>query len=243
MDRSAVGPSGAVSVKLSRLFLDLADRTVRSALGDPQRMHQLVMAAFPTVGGAARAKLGVLHRAETNDRGGCVVYVQSKETPDWTQLPETVFDRQRADSSEVRDLDKDIGALRSGDLLMFRLLANVTRRIDTKTREDGVRRHGRRVPLRDHDARVAWLQRKATAAGFELVEGWSGQPNLRVTEHAPVHGYRSDDGDPRKITLEGVTFDGLLRVNNPMAFCKALESGVGPGRAYGFGLLSFRRLG
>jgi len=229
-------------VKLSRLHLDLADRAVRSALGDPQRMHQLVMAAFPAVGESARAKLGVLHRVETDDHGSCMVYVQSRETPNWGQLPEAVFDRQCADPSEVRDLDQDLSALRAGDLLAFRLLANVTRRIDTKTREDGVRRHGKRVPLHDQDARVAWLQRKATAAGFELVEGWSGQPDLRVTDHAPVHGHRSDGGERRRITFEGVTFEGLLRVNDPTAFRSLVASGVGPARAYGFGLLSFRRI-
>jgi CRISPR system Cascade subunit CasE len=243
MDRGATGRCREGTVKLSRLHLDLADRTVRSALGDPHRMHQLVMAAFPTVGGSARASLGILHRVETNDRGGCMVYVQSRESPNWAQLADTVFDRQQTDPAQVRDLTPDLAAIRSGETMMFRLLANVTRRIDTKTREDGVRRHGKRVPLRDHDARVAWLQRKAIAAGFELVEGWSGHPDVRVTEHAPVHGHRADGGEHRRVTFEGVTFEGLLRINDPEAFRSAVQSGIGPARAYGFGLLSFRHLG
>jgi CRISPR system Cascade subunit CasE len=213
---------------------------VRAALGDPQRMHRLVMSAFPSVEGPARASLGVLHRVEADARGGCTVYVQSKDRPDWGQLPSSVFLPTVADAVALRDLSGDLEARRAGDLLVFRLLANATRRIDTKTREDGVRRHGKRVPLRNHEARVAWLRRKALTCGFELVEGWSGEPELRVTEHAPMHGTRTDSDVVRRITFEGVTFEGLLRITDPVAFRQAVEFGIGPARAYGFGLLSFR---
>ncbi len=230
-------------MKWSRLHLDVADRTVRGALGDPHRMHQLVMSAFPDAEAPARATLGVLHRVEANDLGRCMVYVQSRSNPDWSRLPPSVFDASHASPIEVRDSTEDFATLRTGQVLMFRLLANVTRRIDTKTREDGIRRHGKRVPLRDHDARVGWLQRKAAAAGFGLMEGWSGQPDLRVLEHAPFEGTRGEGEARRRITFEGVTFEGLLRVLDPAVFRSAVQSGIGPARAYGFGLLSFRPVG
>lgn len=227
-------------MKLSLLQLDPTDRLVRAALGDPQRMHRLVMSAFPSVEGPARASLGVLHRVEADARGGCTVYVQSKDSPSWEQLPSSVFLSTAENAVAVRDLAGDLEARRVGDVLVFRLLANVTRRIDTKTREDGVRRHGKRVPLRNHEARVAWLQRKALTSGFELVEGWSGAPELRVTEHAPIHGSRADSDEVRRITFEGVTFEGLLRITDLAPFRQAVMAGIGPARAYGFGLLSFR---
>jgi len=227
-------------MKLSLLQLDPSDRAVRAALGDPQRMHQLVMSAFPDVSGAARANLAVLHRVEADDRGGCAVYVQSRGLPNWQDLPPSVFLPSVANTIAVRDLTDDLEVRRPGDVLVFRLLANATRRIDTKTREDGIRRHGKRVPLRTHEARVAWLQRKALAAGFELVQGWSGEPELRVIEHAPIHGTRTSSDERRRITFEGVTFEGLLRVTDAVAFREAVVAGIGPARAYGFGLLSFR---
>lgn len=230
-------------MKLSRLQLDVADRTVRGAIGDPHRMHQLVMSAFPAIVGPARATLGVLHRVEADDLGRCTLYVQSDADPDWSRIPPSVLDARQPQPIQVRDVAEDFAALKPGQILMFRLLANVTRRIDTKTRADGLRRHGKRVPLRDHEARVSWLQRKAAAAGFELVEGWSGHPELRVIEHAQMQGHRGDGEDRRRITFEGVTFEGLLRVRDPAVFRAALRSGFGPARAYGFGLLSFRPLG
>ncbi|MFO0467359.1 MAG: type I-E CRISPR-associated protein Cas6/Cse3/CasE [bacterium] len=229
-------------MKLSLLQLDSTDRAVRAALGDPQRMHQLVMSAFPDIGGAARASLGVLHRVEADDRGGCKVYVQSRDLPNWERLPPSLFLPSVAPAVAVRDLADDLEARRPGDVLVFRLLANATRRIDTKTLEDGVRRHGKRVPLRSHEARVAWLQRKALAAGFELVHGWSGEPELRVIEHAPIHGTRTSAEERRRITFEGVTFEGLLRVTDAGSFREAVISGIGPARAYGFGLLSYRTM-
>ena len=51
---------------------------------------------------------------------------------------------------------------------------------------------------------------------------------------------RTDSDVVRRITFEGVTFEGLLRVTDPVAFRQAVEFGIGPARAYGFGLLSFR---
>jgi CRISPR system Cascade subunit CasE len=203
-------------------------------------MHRIVMSAFPNVDGPARARLGVLHRVEADARGGCKVYVQSKDHPNWGQLPSALFLPTAANAVVVRSMSRDLEARRSGDVLVFRLLANATRCIDTKTREDGVRRNGKRVPLRTYESRVAWLRRKALAAGFELIDGWSGDPELRLTDHAPIIGMRTESKESHRITFEGVTFDGLLRVTDVVSFRNAVIAGIGPARAYGFGLLSFR---
>ncbi|MBL8754835.1 MAG: type I-E CRISPR-associated protein Cas6/Cse3/CasE [Planctomycetes bacterium] len=227
-------------MKISRLCLDPADHVVRAALADPQRMHSLVMAAFPRTEGPARAAMGVLHRVELDDHGNCTLLVQSNSIPQWQHLPNSALVARDRTSIEIRDLDADLATVQPDSILLFRVLANPTRRIDTKTREDGRRRHGKRVPLRDHAARVNWLLRKAAAAGFELVAGWSGEPNLRILDHAAVRGRRGTGDEARTVTIEGVTFEGVLRVTDVSAFRKAVTGGIGPARAYGFGMLSFR---
>ncbi len=229
-------------MKISRLCLDPCDDVVRVALTDPQRMHSFVMSAFPRAEAPARSAMGILHRVELDDRGNCTLLVQSSDPPNWQTVPQSALDSGSSASIEVRDLDPELAALHEGSILVFRLLANPTRRIDTKTREDGVRRHGKRVPLRDQAARVNWLRRKAAASGFDLVADWSGEPNLRVIDHAPSRGRRGYGEQARTVTIEGVTFEGVLRVTDVESFRKAVASGVGPARAYGFGMLSFRPL-
>ncbi|MEW6230411.1 MAG: type I-E CRISPR-associated protein Cas6/Cse3/CasE, partial [Bacillota bacterium] len=45
-------------------------------------------------------------------------------------------------------------------------------------------------------------------------------------------------GDDHGKKLRSVRYDGVLRVKDPTLFKKALFGGIGPGKAFGFGLLS-----
>lgn len=44
------------------------------------------------------------------------------------------------------------------------------------------------------------------------------------------------------MTVGGALFEGVLVVDNVDRFVRALESGIGPAKAYGFGLLSIARV-
>lgn len=224
-------------MKVSRLTLDPRSRETRALLHDAHQLHRWVMRAFPPAAGAPRQALGVLHRLEADARTGeLVLYVQSAEAPDWSFAAGALAPAARGENPAVVDIGPTLDGLSAGALCAFRLRANVTRKVDTRSGPDGARRNGRRVPLRDHAARVAWLERKAAAAGFALVRGVSEEPEVRVTDEAPQRGRRDD----APLTHEGVRFDGLLRVTDPAALRAAVAAGVGPGKAYGFGLLSLR---
>ena len=117
----------------------------------------------------------------------------------------------------------------------FRLRANVTRKIRTKS-EGGQSSNGARVPLRDDAQRLAWLVRKGAAAGFVLVTDVTdvGQPDVVIIDEGKSQGRR----DGKRLVFEGVRFDGRLRVTDPHRFIEALRAGIGPAKAYGYGLLS-----
>jgi CRISPR system Cascade subunit CasE len=211
-------------------------RVVARVITDTQEMHRLVMAGFgPTGLAGARSQHGVLYRLEMDPRGGALVlYVQSASEPDWSRLPDGALvaleDRL---NPEVRDLS-ELDAISVERLARFRLRANVTRRIETKS-VDGRRRHGRRVPHRDERRCLEWLGRKGIAHGFELVLDPDGRPKIVLT-HEPVRRGRRGGST---LTFEGTRFDGLLRIVDADAFRQAVIHGIGPGKAYGFGLLSF----
>ncbi len=75
-----------------------------------------------------------------------------------------------------------------------------------------------------------WLSGKADAAGFLVDED--------STIVQPGHVYVNKTGDGKGQNLFAVRYDGFLTVNDPARFRQALIHGIGPAKAYGFGMLS-----
>jgi CRISPR system Cascade subunit CasE len=215
---------------LSLLRLNPASAAVQRDLRDPVDLHRTIMRAFgdvldPEV--EARAYFGVLHRLEFDrSRGQILLYVQSATAPDWGQLDPGYLHPE--DGLRVRPVGEVYAGLRAGRVLRFRLRANPTRKVDTKSGPDGERRNGRRVPLRGMDEQVGWLVRKASEAGFELL-----QATVAATGSGEyVRSHRTGR------TFQGVLFEGKLVVRDVARFRSALAQGIGPAKAFGFGLLS-----
>jgi CRISPR system Cascade subunit CasE len=226
---------------LARAFLNPVSPAVRADLADLASLHRTVMRAFPDDAGlSAREAHGVLHRVDEDARRGrFALLVQSATRPDLARLPAGYFLDLRDDldlagsgsheNPAVREVDKERERIRSGDLFAFRLRANTTRKITKLDEATGLpTKNGRRVPVRGDDGRLAWLARHAAKAGFQVGD-------VRVLE-LPVRSSRG-----RGLTLAGASFEGNLRVTDADAFRAALADGIGPGKAFGFGLLSIQR--
>ncbi len=166
---------------------------------------------------------GFLYRVMPVSHSRAVIIVQSAAKPDW----EYAFHNAQyllAAAPEVKEIDPQFSA---GQWLRFSLVANPTRKIDTKSAPDGSRRNGQRVPVRPEQL-LEWLAGKAHAAGFAL--------QAESTTFQLGYIYMNKDGRGQR--LRSVVFDGLLRVTDPLAFRRALIAGIGSGKAFGFGLLS-----
>ncbi|MCC6998525.1 MAG: type I-E CRISPR-associated protein Cas6/Cse3/CasE [Deltaproteobacteria bacterium] len=215
-------------MNLSRLLLNPMNRDVRRAIADAQVLHGLVMKGFPTVEGNRHGG-SILHRCELDRRSGQIVlYVQSGASPSWNTLPAGVLLDlgEELQNPAVRSLDPLEKAVRQGAVFRFRLRANVTRKIPAGAE----RPNGTRVPIREADKQLEWLQRKAATAGFRI------QEPAAVWTRPEARAWGTRKG--ARLTFEAVTFDGLLEVVEPAALLKALASGIGPAKAYGCGLLS-----
>lgn len=210
---------------LSRIVLDVRSTQARRAFRDIYEAHRTVMAAFPDGPvGNPRSEMSVLWRSESGRTPTLLVQSAVRpETAAWAGL-------------SIDTAVKEIGgaldrALTQGRILRFRIRGNPTRKIDTKSL-DGARRHGRRVPLRRDPDRVAWLERQLHAAGAALVSV-DGKPDLSVQGSGIFKGRRRD----RTITVEAVDFSGRLVVEEPDLLRQAVAIGIGPGKAFGMGLL------
>ena len=134
---------------LSRLELNPRSRAVRSDLGDCNGLHRTIMKLFPEVDQiSARNALGVLYRLEQDREAKIRVLLQSLHRPDFTRLPEGYLETPPK-SKTLESIDV---LLQPGRKLLFRLRANPTRAIDTKTRPDGTKSNGKRVELRGEEA-------------------------------------------------------------------------------------------
>jgi CRISPR system Cascade subunit CasE len=253
---------------LSRLILNPRSREARHDLADCQRLHARLMLAFPPLPDAAgppRSALGVLYRVEPQPRTGLTaVLVQSRQRPDWSRLP-LGYLLDLGSSGPENPACKPVGAahdaIRAGDELVFRLLANPTRRVHERRGEAGDRLAGKRVELHGEEAWQDWLARKGQQAGFRVLEvrvrgsaapGSNGDgagepiPDVRALPREKVTGVREDhgaEGRRARLTFGAVLFEGRLRVDDAALFRRALDQGIGSGKAYGFGLLSIARAG
>lgn len=239
---------------LSRLILNPRSSAVRRDLADCQAMHRTIMSAFQQVApqSSPRADLGVLYRVDTNPHTGAIaVIVQSEDEPNWGSLPDgylMVTDGGPRNPA-CQAVDAVYNRLSAGTPLRFRLRANPTKKIDTKTGIDGRRRNGARAELHGDEALLAWLQRKGETAGFELagVDPNRDVPDVRIVSEGKLAGDRptlhhQSTGEPRdRLTFRTVLFEGRLRVTDAELFRRALAQGIGPGKAYGCGLLSIAR--
>ena len=231
---------------LSRLFIDLRRDDVQRDLADCQRLHGRLMGAFPAAHTPtnAREQFGVLFRAEPQgDQPLLRVLVQSNQLPDWAVLPPGYLAAapDRRGNPAVRLLDDEYARIDVGMRLRFRLRANPTKRINDRSTQDA-RMHGKRVALQHEADQLAWLERKGQIGGFRLVQVAIASdapiPNVRVGHHPLQRGRNG----AHRMRFGVAMFDGLLDVTDRARFVQCLDTGIGSGKAYGFGLLSIAQV-
>jgi CRISPR system Cascade subunit CasE len=238
---------------LSHLLIDVGNnpdrpRPGRSWLRNVYRVHQRLCMAFPPeqrtmndpdflapydsqefaaqqVHVERSTHAGFLFRIDPQSAGRVVILVQSGTCPDW----DYAFHNARhllAAPPESKLFDPTFAAQQH---LRFRLAANPTRKIDTKSGPDGRRRNGKRVPV-SNERLYDWLARRAEAAGFSV------EPDSISVQPGYVYLNKERNGPGQ--CLRSARYEGMLIVTEPSRFTETLLRGIGPGKAFGFGLLS-----
>lgn len=209
-------------------------------LANRNHVHQRLAMAFPEPGAASAAKGygvtrdegGFLFRIEENGPNVQIV-VQSRILPDWGRSFANASWLVSGNLPTPRPLTSN--EFGKGTRWQFRLEANPT----VKKKVPG-RKNGRRESCLTEDNQIAWLVRKSEMSGFRIEENPGDQGNsvlnVRVLNVGTMNSVRNKD----RMTLShaGVRFDGVLEVTDPVSFAATLDSGIGSGKAFGFGLLS-----
>jgi len=240
---------------LSRIVIDIGDNPDREQPGQRwlrnlYHVHQRLCMAFPSDSqlsddkdflksykpeefGAGqvhvdrhKTKAGFLFRVDPHPGKSVAILVQSAMKPDW----EYAFHNAGyllATPPQVKQFDPQFG---KDQRLRFRLRANPTKRVGADKADD--RLAGKRVQLFGEEQQLDWLRRQGERYGFALID-------CRVSSVETQRSRKPEKSE--EIRHQAVTFDGLLQVTDPAAFLSALESGIGPAKGFGFGLLSVAR--
>ena len=205
---------------------------------DPLFLKPFVPDGFQHVHGPRTYEQAFLFRIDPQPGGSVVVLVQSALEPNWDYAFHNA-DYLLAAPPQTRPYDPHF---HDGQLLAFRLLANATRKKDKENRPEGKKNYGRRVPV-PRDEIEEWLTSRAERSGGQ-VEGFS---NVQTGYVAAVKGRDVDaetdvQGDGGKAgrlkRFFCARYEGRLRVTTPNALRNSIIQGIGPAKAFGFGLLS-----
>jgi CRISPR system Cascade subunit CasE len=172
---------------------------------------------------------GFLFRVEPQPGGNVVILVLSAIKPDW----EYAFHNAGhflAAAPEVKTYDPVVS---KGERFRFRLVANPTRKCsknskDSKGNPVDARWVGKRVPV-PYDRLKEWLDGKGKESGFKV--------DSAVVQSGYIYVDKRD-GKLDSKRLLSVRFEGILTVIDPEHFRQTLLAGIGPAKAFGFGLLS-----
>lgn len=200
---------------LTRLWLDPLAPQARRDLADPYDMHRTLVRAF--VADEAQTPPRFLWRLEASSAWrDPQLIVQSNQPGNWNWLDEMAgYLRQPVETKAVA-----IDTLLQPDArCRFRLLANPT-----------VTREGKRYGLISEEAQLAWLSRQGERLGFHVKMALVTANDMLVSRKGQV-----------RIQLQRALFEGVLQVRDVAALADAVQAGIGPGKAFGCGLLSLAR--
>lgn len=201
---------------LTRLRLEPRSAQARRDLSDAYQMHRTLARAF--VADASSPPDRFLWRLEagSSDWSNPVVLVQSASPANWLALRE--LPNYLKGEPETRTFDSR-QLVQAGADYRFRLHANPT-----------VTRNGKRYGLAAEDEQLAWLSRQGEKHGFEV--------HAALVSASDMAKMRKAD---RWMQVQRACFDGVLRVTDSASLAQAIESGIGPAKAFGCGLLSLAR--
>ena len=200
---------------LSRLVFNPLHRDPYRLADDPYGLHKVLCKAAQST----RVQSHILYRWEE----GPTQLIQSDHDLDWDALDLHPSALQRPPERKAFD-----PGFTPGQRLTFRLRCRPCKKLKVAGE-----RHSKLRYLRTDEERFDWLKRQGEKYGFIVESVTAGQERWRDTKPAETE---SDDATLRN-RVSGTLFEGVLVVRDPERLREAVRQGIGPQKAYGFGLL------
>jgi CRISPR system Cascade subunit CasE len=186
---------------------------------------------------------GFLFRVDPRFGGSAVIVVLSALEPDWGYAFHNAG-YLLAGAPQIRPMQVTASP---GEHFRFRLLANTTtrspmsrqQRLAEKATGQKIKRPRHQLTWQPGEDPAAvckrWLEQRSSRLGFQL-------HRLEVAHLGYVYIHKGGQ-DQKGQRLRSVRYEGVLEVTDADIFGETLACGIGPAKAFGFGLLSIAPLG
>ncbi|MFE3205965.1 type I-E CRISPR-associated protein Cas6/Cse3/CasE [Embleya sp. NPDC059237] len=245
---------------LSRVRLNPLRGESRTLLANPRAMHGAVM------GGVAErpTEERVLWRLDTDNPRRPMLFVLTESKPDWTHIVERAgWPDADGEHAAVRDYTPLLARIAVGREFAFRLTANPVQNTSTpqapSTIQDKRKSEGHtrsfRIGHRTAAAQTAWFLKRCERWGFTIPDARTdpAAPGLDAPESGEAarevritarqrHSFGKNGRGESPVVLTTATFEGRLGVTDAALFAERLVGGIGPGKAYGCGLMTLAAL-
>lgn len=196
---------------LSKFIIHQENPSAKQAMRNVQDFHRNLMACFHS----SRQEAGVLYRINLSAKMP-LLYVMSKIAPQNAR-------KEIIELLESRPIDSYIESIKTGNIFSFDICTIPSKKISREGKKNSAR-----ITLKPEGERIKWLQRKADDAGFRI---------LTIQEMECVNTYGEKKAEKNEIFLEGYHYQGQLIVEEEEKFRRAYCDGIGPDKAYGYGML------
>jgi CRISPR system Cascade subunit CasE len=228
---------------LSRIWLNPLRTRTQSFLRNRQALHAAILCGLSRQPVTER----VLWRLETTDRHRLTLLVLTESRPSWEHLIEQGgWPGSDDPQALVKAYQPLLDQVARGRQFAFRLHANPVGSTKKPAKPSPVQRdrlaapgrsRGVRLPHRTAGYQLTWLQDRLERWGFQALTNDHG-PTAYLVARERLSFHKHDGDKSRRITLATATFEGVVEVVDPQAARRSLLDGVGPGKAYGMGLIT-----
>lgn len=227
---------------LSRIYINPLRSLGQRYLRDPQFLHTEVLGGISSPDVADR----VLWRLEVQPHRAAVI-VLTRSRPSWEHMVERAgwpgVDEPQA---LVRPYNGLLDSIARGRQFALLVKANPTSstkhpQAPSAVQKERLAEHSRprgvRVPHRTVEHQLAWFRDRIERWGFTPLTDEHDVPAVRLVARDRM-SFKKKPTDDHRVTLQTATYSALVAIDDPDAARRSLLDGVGPGKAYGLGLIT-----
>ena len=200
---------------LTRMELNTRNMDTIRLLGSQEKIHGMVESGF------SRERLESL-----GDR--LYLLILSSDRPDLSSRVRRYGFPDDENAYQTKDYTPLLGRVKNDTWWHFKLVANPTKSV--------VSTQGERGHVKAHCSlkyQEEWLLNRAQKHGFELLP-----ENFQIIQRNWHIFRKGKEQGKNRVSIKGVTYEGILKVCDEDKFKELLVTGIGRGKAYGMGLLT-----